>query len=122
MRELPIEISEKQIYLACGATDMRKSINGLCATVITSFKLEPASEMIFIFCNKPKDTIKILHWDGSGFWLHMKRLENGRFAWPAKHPDNKTMTITKDGLFLLLAKPGFEQKLKRKNTTFEMIA
>jgi transposase len=106
----------KQIYLACGHTDMRKSINGLSAIVQISFKLDPFSRALFVFCNKNRDRLKILEWDGDGFWLHLKRLERGRFKWPAEDGDEKTMSLTSEELAYLLGSPGLEQKLRRMRT------
>ena len=73
---------EYGIYLALGPTDLRKSINGLALIVEQSFKLDPFSKQLFVFCNRKKDKIKILKWDDTGFWLYYKRLEKSRFKWP----------------------------------------
>ena len=81
-----------QVYLACGATDLRKSIYGLAAIVQMRFKLDPFSNCLFIFCNKSKDKIKILEWEYSGFWLYYKRLEKGRFKWPSNENEVKSVT------------------------------
>lgn len=70
------------VYLAVGVTDLRKSIDGLSVIVQETFKLDPFSRHLFVFCNRKKDKIKVLEWDGDGFWLHYKRLEKGRFQWP----------------------------------------
>lgn len=70
------------VYLAAGVTDLRKSIDGLSIIVQETFKLDPFSRHLFVFCNRKKDKIKVLEWDGDGFWLHYKRLEKGRFQWP----------------------------------------
>lgn len=75
-------VSEQQVYLACGATDMRKSIDGLAALVQEQFHLDPFSPCLFAFCNRKRDKLKILQWDHAGFWLHYRRLERGRFQWP----------------------------------------
>ena len=69
----------KKIYLACGATDMRKNSSSLSAIVSESIKLNPFDDALFVFCNGQRDILKILEWDGDGFWLHTKRLEKGRF-------------------------------------------
>ena len=100
----------KAIYLACGATDMRNNIDGLAAIVQNSFKLTPASDAIFIFCNAGRDRLKILEWDGDGFWLHYKRLERGRFPWPEKSAEGKTMTLSERELEYLLG--GAKLKLR----------
>ncbi|WP_206922417.1 IS66 family insertion sequence element accessory protein TnpB [Alicyclobacillus suci] len=46
------------------------------------FALDPFSPCLFVFCNRQRDKLKVLQWDHSGFWLHYKRLERGRFQWP----------------------------------------
>jgi transposase len=71
-----------RIYLARGATDMRKSIDGLAALTKQTLEQEPMSGHLFVFCNRDRDRIKILYWERSGFWLLHKRLERGTFAWP----------------------------------------
>lgn len=71
-----------RVYLACGSTDLRKSIDGLAAQVSQSFRLDPFAPALFVFCNRQRDKIKILHWDHNGFWLYYRRLERGQFQWP----------------------------------------
>jgi len=107
-----INFQGKHIYLACGRTDMRKSINGLTSIVTNSFALDPFESAIYVFCNKDRNRLKILEWDGNGFWLYLKRLEQGHFQWPAAG-DERTMTLTDDELHHLLASPGLAQKLRR---------
>lgn len=80
-------------YLACGSTDLRKSIDGLAAIVQMRFKLDPFSNCLFIFCNKCKNKIKILHWEHSGFWIYYKRLEGGLFKWPSNENEVKCITL-----------------------------
>jgi len=106
----------KRVYLACGKTDMRKNINGLAAIVVGSFKLDPYDGALFVFCNNTRNRVKILEWDGDGFWLYFKRLEKGRFRWPA--PDEEsTMSLTGDELSILLSSTRVELKLKRDEVT-----
>lgn len=107
-------IASQQIYLACGHTDMRKSINGLSILVESSFKLDLFENALFVFCNRKRDRIKILEWDGDGFWLHLKRLEGGHFSWPTLSEAEQTMLLTAEELTHLLGSPGLGQKLKRK--------
>ncbi|NUU60037.1 IS66 family insertion sequence element accessory protein TnpB [Paenibacillus agri] len=59
--------SASPVYLACGATDIRKSIDGLVAIVQEQFELNPFSSALFVFCNRRRDKFKILHWDHAGF-------------------------------------------------------
>ena len=108
-----LSFNGRSVYLACGHTDMRKSINGLAAIVEASFGLNPFSTSLFVFCNRNRDRIKILEWDGDGFWLYFKRLENGRFRWPQSDAE-QTMTLSGDELHMLLGSPRVIQKLKRQ--------
>lgn len=109
-----IELTGKTVYLSCGYTDMRKSINGLAAIVESSFNLDPFSDIIFAFCNRNRDRLKILEWDGDGFWLYFKRLEKGRFKWPTED-DNSTMPLSGEELATLLRGTKLELKIRRKN-------
>jgi transposase len=72
-----------RVYLACGSTDMRKSIDGLAAIVSFQFRLDPFTDCMFVFCNRDRNRLKILYWDNNGFWLYYRRLERGRFRWPS---------------------------------------
>lgn len=104
------------VYLACGDTDMRKSINGLTVLVEQSFRLDPFGKALFVFCNRQRNRLKILTWEDNGFWLHFKRLERGHFKWPILGQE-ATMTLTAEELTHLIKSPGVEQKLRRKEVT-----
>jgi transposase len=80
MLSLPTSV---RIYLARGATDMRKSIDGLSAVTRQVLEHDPVSGHLFVFCNARRDRIKILYWERTGFWLLHKRLERCTFTWPA---------------------------------------
>lgn len=82
----------KDIYIACGYTDMRKSIDGLAAIVQEQFQLDPFSKSLFLFCGKRRDRMKALLWEGDGFILLYKRLENGSFKWPRKESDVRPLS------------------------------
>ena len=71
-----------RVYLACGATDMRKGIEGLAALAQDVLRQKAASGAVFAFRGKRGDRLKLLHWDGQGFCLYYKVLERGRFPWP----------------------------------------
>lgn len=73
---------EVRVFLAPGATDLRKSINGLSALVEEQMQLDPFTGYLFGFCNRKQDLIKLLYWDRNGFALWMKRLEQDQFDWP----------------------------------------
>ena len=74
----------QQVFLACGSTDLRKSIDGLAIQVQMEFQIDPFSSHLFVFCNRERNKLKILHWDHNGFWLYYRRLERGKFEWPQK--------------------------------------
>ena len=82
----------REIYLACGYTDMRKSIDGLAAVVEQQFNLNPFQPALFLFCGKRCDRLKALLWEGDGFVLLYKRLESGRFQWPRTQSECRPIT------------------------------
>ena len=67
------------IYLYTQSTDMRKGFDGLSGIVRSEFKADPLDGSMFVFVNRRRNRLKILHWDGSGFWLYYKLLEAGTF-------------------------------------------
>lgn len=80
------------VYIVCGYTDMRKSIDGLAAIVQQNYKLDPFSNSLFLFCGKSTTKMKALYWEGDGFVLMYKRLENGRFTWPRSREEALEIT------------------------------
>ena len=106
-------IHNPNVYLAAGATDLRKSIDGLALLVSHAFDLDPFSQNLFVFCNKQRDKIKILVWEQNGFWLCYKRLEKGRFQWP-KSTKNQAIALTRRELQWLLDGLNIEQKQAHK--------
>jgi transposase len=100
--------SVEQVHLAPGATDLRKSIDGLSALVSAVFEMDPFSQQWFVFCNKGRDKLKILRWDHNGFWLYYRRLEKGRFKWPAQ--TGPALSISRRQLQWLLDGLSIEQQ------------
>lgn len=99
----------ERVHLACGSTNMRKSIDGLAALVSQVFHLDPFAPSLFVFCNRRRDKLKILYWDMNGFWLLYRRLECRRFKWP--HLLNgETLTVDRRQLQWLLDGLALEQK------------
>lgn len=82
----------EEIYIACGYTDMRKAIDGLAAIVQQNFQLNPFQNNLFLFCGRRRDRMKALYWEGDGFVLLYKRLENGKFQWPMDPEAVKSIT------------------------------
>ncbi len=83
-----------EIYIVCGYTDMRKSIDGLCAIVEDKLHMDPRRSAIFLFCGRRADRIKILMWEADGFVLLYKRLSavQGRYRWPRNRDEVRNLT------------------------------
>jgi transposase len=72
-----------KVFLALDPCDMRKSFNGLHTLASDQLHAAPARDALFVFTNKRRNRIKLLYFDGTGLWVAAKRLEKGRFSWPA---------------------------------------
>jgi transposase len=72
---------QSRIFLATEAVDFRKGIDGLCAVCRQALGDNPLSGSVYVFRNRSGTALKILLYDGQGFWLCMKRLSQGRFRW-----------------------------------------
>ncbi len=75
-------ISTERVYIVCGYTDLRRSIDGLAAIVKQNYGINPYNRCLFLFCGRRRDRIKGLLWDEDGFLLLYKRLNDGGFQWP----------------------------------------
>ena len=83
----------EKIYLACGYTDLRYGIDGLAGVIRHSFDLDPFQKnVLFMFCGRKNNRIKCLVWEGDGFLLLYKRLEDGRFQWPRNQQEVSQIT------------------------------
>lgn len=71
-----------KIYIICGYTDMRKSIDGLMSIVAHTYQMDPYSNSLYLFCGRRSDRIKALFYEKDGFTMLYKRLESGRYQWP----------------------------------------
>ena len=91
-----------RIYLAAGATDMRKGFEGLYGMARDRLCCEPLSGHVFVFSNARRNRLKLLFWDGSGLWVCAKRLEKGRFRWPEAAGGQTKIVLTQEELTLLL--------------------
>ena len=78
-----IPVVPRRIFLVRGATDMRKQFDTLASLVRSQLGEDPLSGDAFVFLGRRRNRLKVLLWDGSGFWLLVKRLECGSFAVPA---------------------------------------
>ena len=91
-----------RIYLAAGATDMRKSFEGLYGLVRDRLSCEPLSGHLYLFCNAQRNRLKILFWDGTGLWVCAKRLPKGCFTWPQSGDAQGKVMLSHEELSLLL--------------------
>lgn len=83
----------RAVYIVCGYTDMRLGIDGLAGVVQHQYELDPFDRgTLFLFCGRRSDRIKGLLWEGDGFLLLYKRLEDGRFKWPRNAAEVRTMS------------------------------
>ena len=89
-----------QVFIALGATDMRKSINGLSIIVEEELGLDLFTGNFFAFCNRNRDIVKILYWNLNGFCVWKKRLEKDKFRWPES--EQEVMKISRSALNWLL--------------------
>jgi transposase len=102
-----------RIYLAAGTTDMRKGFDGLHGLVRDRLMCDPLSGHVFLFCNAQRNRLKLLFWDGSGLWVCSKRLEKGRFRWPAAVGDETKVTLSHEELMLLVGGIDLAQTRRR---------
>lgn len=91
-----------KVYLGIDPVDMRKSYDGLHCTVTEHLRQDPRSGALFVFTNRRKTRLKILHWDGTGFWVLTKRLEQGTFFWPKLDAPNSTSVMLAPEAFAML--------------------
>ena len=91
-----------KILLAVEPADFRKGIDGLSAICRNQLNQDPFSGTLFVFINKRKTSLKILEYNGIGFWLHQKRLSKGRYSWWPKTADDKVSDLDMLGLQMLL--------------------
>jgi len=108
-----------KIYLAAGATDMRKGFDGLYGLVRDRLELEPLSGHIFLFSNGQRNRMKLIYWDGSGLWVCAKRLEKGRFRWPTAATGQTKIVLSHEETALLVG--GIDLAGSRRRAWFRKI-
>jgi transposase len=103
-----------KIYIAVEAVDMRKGFDGLFGLVRDRLGGDPLSGHLFLFTNRTRTRLKVLVWDGSGLWLCAKRLEKGRFRWPAAE-NERSVVMRPEELAMLVNGLDLAQAQPRKN-------
>jgi transposase len=95
---------QTKIYCAIEAVDFRKGIDGLARECAERLKQDPFGGSVFVFRNRRRTAVKILTYDGQGYWLCLKRMSKGRFAWwgRAEGLNQRTLKLVMSELQVLL--------------------
>lgn len=80
-----------KIFIVPGPTDLRLGIDGYAMIVQAILHKDPFNNSLYIFCNKQHNKLKILHFEGCGFWLYYRRIETGTIRWPKDKLDIKEL-------------------------------
>ena len=103
------------MVLACGVVDLRKGIDGLAMIIGDKYKQNPFEKgTLFLFCGRRTDRIKGLLWQGTGFLLLYKRLEDGRLSWPRTKEEAAELTEEQFNYLMLGLNP-LDPKIKDVN-------
>ncbi len=92
-----------KIYVYMPVTDMRKGVHGLSGIVRGEFQADPTDGSLFVFINRRRDRMKILYFDGGGFWLYYRLLEVGTFEELRNPHKSRCLTIDSTELSMLLS-------------------
>lgn len=93
---------QTRVFLCTSPVDMRKSFRGLCALAESLLKEDAASGHWFAFINRRGDRLKLLGWDGRGFWIWYTHLEAGTFQSPASEGEREHVEIDVTQLSLII--------------------
>lgn len=88
-----------RIFVAVVPVDLRRGLDGLCALIQHGLALNPFDGAWYLFRNKAKTRLKLVIFDGTGFWLCTRRLERGTWVWPKAGDPAMTLSYAQ---FLLL--------------------
>jgi transposase len=110
-----------KVYLAVGASDLRKGFDGLYGLARDALGLEPLSGHLALFCNRQRNRLKILFWDGNGLWVCAKRLEKGGYSWPSpREADSACVTLSHEEFSLLIG--GIDLSQTRRKNWYRKVA
>jgi len=98
-----LRINYQSIFFASRPVDFRKSFNGLCGEIRNNLKADPQSGSLFVFYNRRRDSLKLLFWEGDGFWLLYRRLEAGTFEVPVHQTDTPAVALSYEQLQWILS-------------------
>lgn len=94
-------LRHKRIWIYSQPLDFRKQLNGLINVVLDELKKSPNDGSLYIFRNQQNNKLKLLLWDRNGYFMGYKRLEKGKFDFPAQ--EHGSITLTKDELYSLVS-------------------
>ena len=114
-------VNRYRYFIYRGGCDMRKGYDGLSGLVINEFKMSPLSGDVFVFISKPRNKIKILHWQGDGFVIYSKRLEKGTFELPKINLTSSSIEISSDQLQFIFSGIDLSSIKKRKRYEHENV-
>lgn len=98
-----IQVTPQMRILACvDPVDFRKGIDGLCRACRKELQSDPFSGAVFVFLNRQRTALRLLVYDGQGFWLCHKRLSSGRFRWLDGPASSRLKTLAAHELQVLL--------------------
>ena len=106
--------SGNTFHLYSNPTDMRKSFDGLSGIIQNTLQSNPCNGNVFIFINKRRDKIKLLHWQGISFTLYYKRLEEGTFELPEYDIQSGSITLSYAQIVMLVDGLTIKNISKRK--------
>ena len=106
------------MYLALGATDMRKGFDGLSGIVTSQLQADPLSGALFLFVNRRCDRLKVLYWDGDGPAIWYRRLEQGTFRVPRANSETAAIEMRSDEFTMLLR--GIELTGQKRHKRFSL--
>ena len=95
--------NETSIFAYTGVTDMRKGFNGLSGIVREEFQSDPTDGSLFLFINRRRDRMKLLYFEGGGFWLYYHLLESGTFEKLKSAPGSCQLRMDATELSMLLS-------------------
>lgn len=109
--------ADTRVYIALGATDMRKGFDALSAIVAHTLKLDPLSGHLFLFVNRRRDRMKVLYWDRDGLAIWYRRLEQGTYQIPSVSDTSMCIEIRSEELMMLLRGIDYRNVKRRKRFT-----
>ena len=110
-----LSLSESTVYyIYLDNTDMRKGFDSLSGIVSSQMHFNPLSNDVFIFINRRRTQMKLLHWEGDGFALYYKRLERGTFELPRGKENERSVNVSISHLKMIFQGVSVGQNRQRK--------